>query len=701
MRGAVAVSDDGLGVADELIRLLRDAGVRATRYGDGADDDASAVVFLGGLRPGDATAEDDVAIAREAFRAARALAGRGSFVAVGQAGRAGLGALTRTCAREWPGVAAKAVEIEAGAEASDVAGTAAAIAAELLGGDSTADVVLGLDGSRCVRAMLPDDSDPTQPPHSPGGVFGPESLVVFTGGGRGVTAACARAVARTFCPRIVLIGRTAMADEPPVLREAATDAEVRTALVAQARHAGQKLRPAAIDAELRRIRAVRDIRQTLAEIEDAGSPVRYLAADVGDIEALRSALREVPVGWGSVTAVVHGAGVLADRLIADKTDEQFDRVVRAKVDGLRNLLTLVGADEPAAVCVFSSVAASEGNAGQCDYAVANEIAERIAADWRAGHPRCLVKAIAWGPWDGGMVGPELAALFGERGVPLIPLAEGADAFVAELARDPERVRSLITADAPGAPGLGAGTDARAADITVDEASRPWLADHRVGGRAVVPMAVVCDWMLRLADGPGALALEDIDVLRGITAPGVVTVRRSGSEFTVAAEDGRVCYRARAVTGPVVWPAADIGLPTGLRPISYDPLYDGETLFHGPMFQVLQQVEGIGPAGAAGSVAGAGAMRWPAEPWRIDPAALDGALQLAVLWARKAIGRATLPMSVRAARFRAAGLEPGPLRCVVRAVGSGADSAVCDVVLLGPDAQCVAELCGLNLVARPH
>ena len=64
--------------------------------------------------------------------------------------------------------------------------------------------------------------------------------------------------------------------------------------------------------------------------------------------------------------------------------------------------------------------------------------------------------------------------------------------------------------------------------------------------------------------------------------------------------------------------------------------------------------------------GAGEMRWPDEPWRTDPAAVDGAIQLAVIWAREVIGRATLPMAVREARFRAAGLEAGLLRCVWRA-----------------------------------
>ena len=698
----MAVSDDGLGVADGLIALLREAGVRANRFGE-ADGDVGSCVFLGGLRSGD----EDVAIAREAFHAARAVGGRGLFVTVGRVGRAGLGALVRTCAREWPEVVAKSIEVDVGNGDVDAAAVASVLAAELLGGGGDPDIVLHADGGRAGHVMLPSS---TGPELVGGGMVSPESVIVFTGGGRGVTAACARALASACRPRIVLIGRTALTDgDPPELSAATTAAELRAALVGQALRAGGGLSPAAIEAELRQILAVREIRGTLADIAEAGSPVRYLTADAADREDMSAALREVREQWGQVTGLVHGAGILADRLIVDKTDEQFDRVIRAKVDGLRNALDLIGADEPTLVCVFSSVAASSGNAGQCDYAVANEIVERIAVDWRDEHPRCLVKAIAWGPWHGGMVGPELAAVFRERNIPLIPLTEGADAFVGELATDVEQVRSLIVAGDGVAWQSDGQSIVRVGEVAVDEASRGWLADHRIGGRAVVPLAVVCDWMLRLVGEPGPVALRDIDVLHGIAAPDIVSVSRTGSQLAVTTAAGRACYQAQR-TGWTGSGLAEIEEPAGLRPFPDNPdnpdgpdvpVYDGETLFHGPRFQVIRRIEGVGPAGATGVVVGAGEMRWPDEPWRTDPAAVDGAIQLAVIWAREVIGRATLPMAVREARFRASGLEAGLLRCVVRAVSSGEDGAVCDVVLVGADGGHVAELAGLQLVARPR
>src|SRR6185437_12192769 len=113
-------------------------------------------------------------------------------------------------------------------------------------------------------------------------------------------------------------------------------------------------------------------------------------------------------------------------------------------------------------------------------------------------------------------------VFAERNVPLIPLPDGATACATEItgpasgSTSASSVRCLITAGDGRAEALRG--LARGGEVAVSEVAQVWLADHRIGGRAVVPLAVVCDWMLRLVDEPGAVVLQDVDVLRGIAAP---------------------------------------------------------------------------------------------------------------------------------------------------------------------------------------
>ncbi len=203
--------------------------------------------------------------------------------------------------------------------------------------------------------------------------------------------------------------------------------------------------PAELAAQARAILARREVRATLADLERAGATVRYAALDITDREALRRELAAARQEWGPITGLIHGAGVIADKRIADKTDDQFDRVYATKVAGLRALLDATASDPLELLCVFSSVAARYGNPGQCDYAMANEVLNQVACAEQQRRPSCRVRALGWGPWEAGMVTASYAAYFTSLGVPLIPLAAGAQAFVAELGTADDAAQVLLTA----------------------------------------------------------------------------------------------------------------------------------------------------------------------------------------------------------------------------------------------------------------
>ena len=57
--------------------------------------------------------------------------------------------------------------------------------------------------------------------------------------------------------------------------------------------------------------------------------------------------------------------------------------------------------------MFSSSTGRFGRIGQVDYAVANEVLNKIADQQAESRPDCRVLSLNWGPWDGGMVTPAL------------------------------------------------------------------------------------------------------------------------------------------------------------------------------------------------------------------------------------------------------------------------------------------------------
>ncbi|WP_328840640.1 SDR family NAD(P)-dependent oxidoreductase [Streptomyces europaeiscabiei] len=764
--GPVLVTDEGTGVARRLVDRLGERGVRAAVVtealladaADVADAEGGGVVLLTGLRPV-TSAEAATSVNREIFGAARSVArqltGRGGvFVTVqdtggdfglggGQGERAWLGGaagLARSAAKEWPDARVKAVDCERGDRDADA--LAEVLATELLRGGSSGDIGLRADGTRWALRDKDAPAGPAQATEEHAGPLSPDSVIVATGGARGVTAVTLRALAEAHLPSIVLLGRTELTDEPAGLAEATDERQLKGLLAAQARRQGGTVpSPAELAGAAARVLAVREIRATLNAIEATGSRVRYLSVDTRDPQALHRALDTAREEFGPISGIVHGAGVLADSRLADKTDAQFADVFDTKVEGLRALLATTADDPLDLVCVFSSVAGRFGNTGQADYAMANEVLAQVASTVAVNRPDCLVKSIAWGPWDGGMVGPELREHFREQGVPLIPTDAGARALLRELhdEPDPARVRVTLTAgDADVSASLGAPpATAVSGDIEVGLGSHPYLADHSVAATPVVPMALVMEWFLGAArawrpDAPG-FVLRDLEVLSRIDLAGPDTSSEQGhgqgqgqgqgerlrvrgladpsgdpvsSRLVLELTSGAPLphYRAavevlteadRPFTESVRYDAGDLGSPPDQK------IYDGHVLFHGPAFHAITALEGISATGAAALVRGVRELEWPGEGWHTDPAAVDAGLQLALKWAEYAHDGAFLPMGAVEVRTTGRGPVGEGARCVVLARGATRDLDVsCDVVLLGPDGSVHTELLGVTLVRRP-
>ncbi|MBI3270543.1 MAG: SDR family oxidoreductase [Planctomycetes bacterium] len=726
--GRIVLTDDGGGLAPALARRLAAAGIRAEVVRE-VPADADAVLFLGGLRTV-AGVDEAVEVNREAFRAARSVAARfttdgGLFVTVqdtggdfGLAGRdplrawlGGVAGLARTAAVEWPRAAVKAIDLERGGRAPEA--LAEALFQELLTGGPAREVGLHADGTRTTLSAVPAAVSGVRP------IFTSSSVLLVSGGARGVTAAALLAICKRSRPRVVLLGRTPLDEEPAACRGAADEAALKRALLELARQEARAVTPAELGGRVARILAAREIRVTLDALRAAGSEVRYLPVDVGAAARLRTELDTVRREWGPITGLIHGAGVLADKLIAEKTDAQFDRVFDTKVAGLRALLDATASDPLVVLALFSSVAARTGNLGQCDYAAANEVLNKVAAaERRRRGDRCVVKSFGWGPWEGGMVTPALKGHFEKLDVPLIPLELGARMFVEELESSPDDVE-LVIGGPIGGGALGAASDpSTSLEVWVDSRTHPYLSGHVIGGRPVVPVVLVLEWFARAARGCrpdlALSAIRDVRVLRGIRLD---RWAEGGHRYrvncrTISNGDGAVLGVELRGDENALHYSASVEL-TGRAPVAPQPLappmlapwaepsvYDGRTLFHGPSFQVIRSLDGISEEGIAGELAGTREQGWPGGAWRTDAAALDGALQLALLWTRHVLGGASLPMSVGAYVSYAEGLPDGPLRGVVHRRQVSDSRAVCDVAVTGEDGRVLAELRGVETILVP-
>ncbi|MEU9457019.1 SDR family NAD(P)-dependent oxidoreductase [Streptomyces sp. NPDC048277] len=700
--GPVAVVGGPEELARALTARLGAGGVEA-HVASEVPENCGGLIYLGGFEHTSRSAD---AVDREAFATVKAFARARhdgpTLLVVARSGTrsSGLTALARTAAREWPETTVRSIDCDIADLGS--ADAAELIASELLNGGSDPEVTLSVSG-RTVR-------DFTELTGATGtGRVGPHSVLVVSGGARGITAASVRALVETHAPKaVLLLGRTPLTEEPVHLIGAADEAAVQRAVIDRLRVTAEELDPRRIRTDTVSALAQREVRDNLRALEACGSAIRYVSLDITDAAAVRAAVAGFREEWGPVTGVVHGAGVLADAAIRDKTSEQFDRVYSTKADGLRSLLAAVEEEPLDLLCVFSSVAAEFGNAGQSDYAMANEAVTRLAAAEGVRRPDCLVRTIAWGPWSGGMVNESLAAHFRTGGVELIETAAGAAAFVDELHESGDGATAVIRS--ASRPPVRQGVSG---ELSLSKRSHPFLSDHEIAGLPVVPVALVLEWLTGAARAtiPGErVEVRDLDVLSKIGLEDFATASRrlrldtqaNGETFTVqlTGPGGRPHYRAAlAPSGDPVESRA-WSKPVGLS----EPgrvVYDGHLLFHGPAFRALTAVDDIGQAGAVGTLCGVTELGWPEEPWHTDPAAVDGCMQLAAAWAAHVLDvRATLPMGAGAFRVFAPGPLRGPAVAVVRAGRAAGNEAYCSVQASDPDGRPLFELTDVRLLTRP-
>ncbi|MEA2217519.1 MAG: 3-oxoacyl-[acyl-carrier protein] reductase [Solirubrobacteraceae bacterium] len=113
---------------------------------------------------------------------------------------------------------------------------------------------------------------------------------------------------------------------------------------------------------------------TVDAIERAGGSAVAIGGDVGDPDAMRRVVAEAEDRLGPVLGLVNNAGVRADGLAIQLTDEQWDRVLETNLSAAfrltRDVLRPMIKARFGRVVNVASVVGPRANAGQANYAAA-------------------------------------------------------------------------------------------------------------------------------------------------------------------------------------------------------------------------------------------------------------------------------------------------------------------------------------------
>jgi len=620
----------------------------------------------------------------------------------------GLAGLSKTAGHEWPKVACKALDLASDLESAEKA--AAEIVNEFLtrGPEEVGISAHGQQGLKLKETRIPKDA--LALPVAAG------DLVVISGGARGVTAEVAVRLAEASKATLLLLGRSPLPEAEPDWLDSLTDeAQIKRALVA---NSSTPLKPRDVAERYQQISSNREIVNTLQRIEAVGGKALYRSVDLRNAEDVGQLIAEARHQHGPVKGLIHGAGVLADRLIKDKNIEQFDSVYSTKVEGLSALLTVLEDDDLKFMALFSSSTGRFGRTGQIDYAVANEVLNKLAQQQALQRPACRVLSLNWGPWDGGMVTPALKKVFEQEGIEVIDLLAGADYLLEELSTPPGGPVELVimggAADEAEEEDIPAQQNiyvSKAFDLDLSVEQFPLLKSHVIDGKAVLPMAVIVEWMAHAAihNNPGLRfhGFNDLRILNGVKIENgeshnlqVMTgkaIKSDGMhivpvELSGSALNGKQIVHARSkivLAGKLPEAksvAAKLELAEYPRPVK--EIYHPDRLFHGSAFHGIREVLGWAAEGISALAAPAPQPEaWISQPlrnnWLADPLVLDSSFQLMILWSFEQYKAGSLPVFTGRYRQYRDSYPTSGAEIRVRVIEQSSSKATAEIDFLDP------------------
>lgn len=454
------------------------------------------------------------------------------------------------------------------------------VAAEVAATTRFSEVHLAADGTRRVPVLraLPIRAERTEQ------ILQDSDVLLVTGGGKGITAECALAVARQTGVKLAVLGRS-----DPALDE--------------------------------------DLAANLRRMADSGATVRYAAADVTDPARVATAVAELTDALGPVTAVLHGAGRNEPASLTGLAMDDFHTTFAPKVDGLRTVLDTVGEENLKLLVTFGSIIGRSGLRGEAHYATANEWladqTEKVARD----HPHCRTRCMEWSVWSGIGMGEKLSVVESLSREGIVPVSpdQGVEILL-RLISDPDapvvtvisgRTEGIATVrrDLPpmpllrftGSPLVRYHDVELVTEAELNAGTDLYLTDHLLDGNLLLPAVIGMEAMVQVASAltgrDDVPVIEGARFLRPIVVPPAGTTRiRIAATLTdtdtvdvaIHAKDTGFAaehFRARLVySGAAIPDGPPAQVDEGVPAAPLDPAADlyGGILFQGERFHRLRR-----------------------------------------------------------------------------------------------------------------
>jgi len=269
-------------------------------------------------------------------------------------------------------------------------------------------------------------------------LFQPGDALLVTGGGRGITYECVKALLETVAApiHVYLTGRT----PAPNGNEAwftMSDAELlayKPTFMTEMNKTNPDLKVLEILQEFNKLKNARELFMNLQALEHGRHTVEYVVCDFSNEADIKNLSNTIAQSGRKIVGIINGAGLPSFGKVPSKNEEAAYKVLQLKANSMYFLNKYFLSRHTKFLINMGSISGRFGMDGQVDYSAAADMLVKLSKEITE-NTGCRCITLGWPAWDSvGMAASDevMKVQKEERGLSYISIPEGCAQFLKEV-----------------------------------------------------------------------------------------------------------------------------------------------------------------------------------------------------------------------------------------------------------------------------
>lgn len=269
-------------------------------------------------------------------------------------------------------------------------------------------------------------------------IFDAGDSLLITGGGRGITYECAKALLETMHKpiHVYITGRTPVPKGDEMWLEMSEDEleTYKSTYMIEKKRENSNLKALEIQQEFNKLKNARSLNANLQALKHGGHTIEYIRCDFSNEEDVRSLSNALAKRINKIVGIINGAGLPSFGKVPRKNEKAAYKVLQLKANSMYFINKYFINSGTKFIINMGSISGRFGMDGQVDYSAAADLLVKLSKEI-THNTKCKCITLGWPAWDSvGMASSAevMKVQKEDRGLTYISVKEGCTQFLKEL-----------------------------------------------------------------------------------------------------------------------------------------------------------------------------------------------------------------------------------------------------------------------------